>query len=147
MADIGLSDPGLRDCGFGELASFDLFGIEGDVGNCFYKWTVPELASWLALDKDGQTTEDWICDGFLVDSIYDNDLGLNVQPRPDDILYPCIVGASMGWSWSLFFANEAVAFKVAKTRDVAGSDTLRERAPAPLLAPGRAITDTLVDNV
>eukprot|EP00974_Lingulodinium_polyedra_P043457 4172999-Lingulodinium_polyedra.AAC.1 len=55
-------------------------------------------------------------------------------------VYPVFEALSMGWSWSLFFANSG-------TLDVARSATgidsvLVDREPAPVLGPGRTITST-----
>ena len=42
----GPIDPRLKASGFGDLEPWAPHGSEGDVGVCFYNYTVPELASW-----------------------------------------------------------------------------------------------------
>ena len=68
-------------------------------------------------------------------------------PGESEVLFPAMAAVSMGWYWSLFSCNEAVAHKVSLTGDGSGTDALRVRSPAPLLQPGRCVTGTYVDNV
>lgn len=46
MAELDLSDPRLASTRFGPIEGFEPAGVKGDVGDCFYNYTVPELASW-----------------------------------------------------------------------------------------------------
>ncbi|CAK0875323.1 unnamed protein product [Prorocentrum cordatum] len=60
MADLGLSDPRLKASGFGGLGSGSAAGpagLEGDVGGCFYNFTIPELASWFGFEGRFDTAE------------------------------------------------------------------------------------------
>eukprot|EP00959_Pyramimonas_sp_CCMP1952_P276163 5772711-Pyramimonas_sp.AAC.1 len=52
----------------------------------------------------------------------------------------------MGWSWALYFCNEAVASRAAAVAADGWGSLLRERAPAPRLAPGRPVHAVYVDN-
>jgi hypothetical protein len=58
MADLDLSDPRLKASGFGGLGSgaFSPAGREGDVGDCFYNFTIPELASCSASQTSSAPT-------------------------------------------------------------------------------------------
>lgn len=118
----------------------------GDVGYCFYNYWIPELASWFGFD-DPMTRADWEADGFRIGAIYDDESGAFAEPELDRLLYPCMEGMWMGWSWGLFFANEATAFRVAQTGTENGLDAMRERQPTPDVRPGVCITGTYVDNV
>ena len=60
MADLDLSDPRLKASGFGGLGSGAAarpHGVEGDVGDCFYNYTIPELASWFGFEDRFDTEE------------------------------------------------------------------------------------------
>lgn len=120
--------------------------MEGDVGDCFYNYRIPELGSWFGFD-DPLPRSEWEAMGCRVGAIYSDDDGQYHEPAADCILYPCMEGMSMGWSWALYFANEATAYRVAKTGSAGGRDAMREREPAPLLWPGECVTGTYVDNV
>eukprot|EP00974_Lingulodinium_polyedra_P062580 6041755-Lingulodinium_polyedra.AAC.1 len=53
----------------------------------------------------------------------------------------------MGWTWALFFANEAVTYQVSLAPGAYPGDAMRERSPPPRLSQGRAVVGTYVDNV
>lgn len=80
-------------------------------------------------------------------SIFSDVDGSYFEPDADLLLYPCMEGMSMGWSWALYFANEATAYRAALTGEAEGRDAMREREPVPQLGPGRCVTGTYVDNV
>ena len=44
MIDLDLSEAGLKHAGFGGVP--EVCGNEGDVGDCYYNFALPELASW-----------------------------------------------------------------------------------------------------
>ena len=146
MADLDLSDPRLRAAGFGELGGVAPFGLEGDVGDCFYNYSIPELASWFGLN-DRTKVSDLIADGFDLNEIYDEDIGGMTPLDPQEYVYPVMEAVCMGWSWALFFANEAVAYRVSQTAGTDIASEMRERKPTPCLMPGRCATGTYVDNV
>eukprot|EP00959_Pyramimonas_sp_CCMP1952_P253316 5292393-Pyramimonas_sp.AAC.1 len=52
----------------------------------------------------------------------------------------------MGWSWALYFCNEAVASRAAAVAADGWGSLLRERAPAPRLVPGQPVHAVYVDN-
>ena len=146
MAELDLSDPRLRSSGFGELAPPAPFGQEGDVGDCFYNFSIPELGSWFGLD-DPMDTSELQQAGLLPSFIWDDSVEGLTPVREGEVLYPVVEALCMGWSWALFFANEAVAWRVSRTGPGDGSDALRERQPVPDIRPGHTISGTYVDSV
>ena len=145
--ELDLSDGRLESAGFGGLLEFSGHGQEGDVSDCFYNYEVDEVADWFGVDMEPLTVSDWRQAGVEVPRIWEN--GLFCDPPDDEPLFAVVRVMAMGWSWALFFANEAVAFSVEKSKGAAaGLDSqLRERKEAPVLRPGVPITGTYVDNV
>ena len=144
MVDIDLSDAGLRSSGFGGVP--EICGNEGDVGDCYYNFSVPELGSWFGVDMpmDYDTLHRH---GFTSMTFYDDESGKDLPMQPGVDYYPVFSGMCMGWSWGLYFANEAVAHMVATAEGGDPSDALREKQIVPRISPGRPITSTYVDNV
>ena len=135
--------------GFGGVAGdFDstLFPTaeSGDVGDCFYNFLVPEMASWFS-------TGDWFSTqqlselGLLPSTVYDDLLGYETQVQEGGMLVPCFAGMAMGWSWSLFLANEAIVHQCSLPRGQ--DDMIRDRAPAPAILPDRPAVGVYVDNI
>ena len=85
------------------------FGVEADVADCFYNFVCEATASWFGIDMPLPYNE-WVRLGWGGGPIYSDITGSFFQPRGDQELYPVFRGLCMGWSWALFFANEAVAF-------------------------------------
>lgn len=84
--------------------------------------------------------------GIEISSIYDEDLEQHVSVSDSDLIYPCIGAMSMGWSWALFLANEAIAY-IAKQTGPYRSLEFRDKLPAPQLWEGSSLISTYVDNV
>ena len=84
--------------------------------------------------------------GFVIDSIFDDDLQALVKPSPDEQLWFSFGGLCMGWSWALFLANEAVVYQSQLGSRLGPSRFLRDKTPAPSLASGPAV-GVYVDNV
>ena len=79
--------------------------------------------------------------------IYSPEVGRQVPVEGSTILYPVIRGMSMGWSWALYFANEAVNEMVARARGGDHDWLLRERTPLPRLRVDRPVGGVYVDNI
>lgn len=112
MAEIGLSDPRLLSTGFGPIGSFEPAGVEGDVGGCFYNFSVPELASWIGF-ADTYLVSELRSLGVDLRRIYDDDALGYTDVHDWETVHPATEAVCMGWSWALFFANESVAKWVA----------------------------------
>ena len=82
----------------------------GDVGDCFYNFFLEEACSWFSTG-DRLTMQEFRDRGFVVDEIFDDELKDFVPVRPDEQLYICFRGVSMGWSWALYFAQEIVSWQ------------------------------------
>ena len=89
---------------------------------------------------------EWAEHGFEVDTVYNEERGIQERVRPDEVLYPVIQVMPMGWTWALFFANETVASIVRETCEGHGCE-MREKLPVPQLWDSPTITSTYVDNV
>jgi hypothetical protein len=158
--DLDLSDEALFDTvtGVGALPSTDFtgghmhdetstggFGNEADVQDCFYNYSMPSLASWFGIDEP-LTVLEWRSVGISIQSYFDDNLQKEVPVHDHLVLYPCVEALSMGWSWALYFANEAVAYAVGKSAVARHSD-VREKLPMPQLFSFPTLTGTYVDNV
>ena len=131
--------------GFGAVMG-DPVGNEGDVGDCFYNFGIPALASWFAT-KDDFTVEELHQLGMSVDAIYDDDKCCYDNVRAGERLIPCFQGVPMGWSWALHIANEIVSYQVRLSCEKGSAVELRDKQPPPELSPGMVLTGTYVDNV
>ena len=148
MADLDLSGPRLKASGFGGLGSGAACpaGREGDVGDCFYNFTVPELASWFGFTDQFSTAE--LAEmGCLPSTIWDDAKGAETRVEDGELLYPCMCAVCMGWSWALYFANEAVTYRVQRALPDGADKVMREMQPAPTIEPGRCVAGVYVDNV
>ncbi|CAK0853410.1 unnamed protein product, partial [Prorocentrum cordatum] len=149
MADLDLSDPRLKASGFGGVGSGTAAspaGLEGDVGDCFYNFAIPELASWFGFEDRFDTAE-LESMGCRSATIWDDAEGAETKVVDGEVLYPCMAAVCMGWSWALYFASEAVTYRVEKTLDDCADQIMREMQPAPVLRPGKCVTGVYVDNV
>ena len=112
----------------------------------FYNFLVPELASWFS-------TGDWFSThqleelGLLPSTVYDDLLGHETPVQEGEMLVPCFAGMAMGWSWSLFLANEAIVHQCSIPRGQLQDDMIRDRAPAPAILPDRPAVGIYVDNI
>ncbi|CAK0856608.1 unnamed protein product [Prorocentrum cordatum] len=148
MADLDLSGPRLKASGFGGLGSGPAAsprGEEGDVGGCFYYYTLPELAPWFCFEGhfDTYELEDT---GRRPAMIWDDAEGAEAKVEAGEVLYPCMAAVCMGWSWAFFFANEAATHRVERTLDGGADQIMREMQPAPVLKPGKCVAGACVDN-
>ena len=118
----------------------------GDVGDCFYNFLVPTMASWFS-------TGDWFSSdelsslGMRPETIFDDELQVDTPLVDGEMVVACFAGMAMGWAWSLFLANEAVVHQSAFDRGFQQDDIIRDRNPAPSVLPGRPALGIYVDNV
>ena len=135
-ADLQLSDPGN-----GQSLGY---GIEADVQDCFYNFFHEGLASFFGVDLP-HTAAEWRNLGWNSCPIYDEASGRYGVPESDTTLFPVFRGLCMGWSWALFFANEAVNY-IAHGRIPRPISEVRDKQPLPDLSEG-AIVGVYVDNI
>ena len=121
------------------------FGIEADVNDCFYNFFCEGIASWFGIDAP-LTVSQWMELGWKRSAIYSDDSGDFFHPKDDLVVYPVFRGLCMGWSWALYFAQEAVSHIVAGQvpRPI---NELRDRQAAPCLETQRVVTGVYVDNI
>ena len=120
------------------------FGIEADVNDCFYNYFTEALASWFGIDRPG-TLGFWRQQGWMPTQLFDDDLGGFHALSDDTTVYPVFRGLCMGWSWSLFFANESVNF-IASGRIERPIQQIRDKAPVPSIQDA-PIVGVYVDNI
>ncbi|CAE7187344.1 unnamed protein product [Symbiodinium necroappetens] len=147
MTNLDLSPGSLESDGFGGyLGEACVSGEAGDVGDCFYNFTVPALAAWFCTDDDFDQAE-LATLGIHVDTVYDDEAGKELPLQAGERVYAAFKGVPMGWSWALYIANEVVNHQVSFTSTRPGEDEIRDRAPPPSLLPGRPVVGTYVDNI
>ena len=147
MTNLDLSPGTLESDGFGGyLGEASVSSESGDVGDCFYNFTVPALAAWFCTD-DSFDRDDLAALNIHVDGVYDDDAGRELPLQPGERVYAAFKGVPMGWSWALYIANEVVNHQVSFSSSRPGEDEIRDRAPPPALLPGQTVVGTYVDNI
>ena len=71
------------------------WGTEMDVSDCFYQFQLKEMGSWFGIDFP-KVASDWAEHGFDVDTVYNEDRGIQERVRPDEVLYPVLNGLDLG---------------------------------------------------
>lgn len=120
------------------------YGIEADVNDCFYNYFTEHLASWFGIDRPN-TLAFWKRLGWKSSKLFDESQGCYADFSDDTVMYPVFRGLCMGWSWSLYFANESVAHIVSGQVPRPLQET-RDKQPAPSVLDG-PITGVYVDNI
>lgn len=120
------------------------YGIEADVNDCFYNYYMEELASWFGIDRPG-TIEFWRSQGWQHTDIFDDASQQFFNPKDDLMVYPVFRGLCMGWSWSLYFANESVNY-IANGMVDRPLREIRDKTPLPDISLG-PVTGVYVDNI
>ena len=145
---VDFSEVSMENSGFGGVAGdWDPpSGEAGDVGDCFYNFQVPFMASWFAFD-DRFTTQQLLEFGLMPDAVFDEERGVDTPVREGETLFPCFGGMPMGWSWSLFFANEVVVKQSSLPFGGSFEHFIRDKQPAPVVKEGRPVLGVYVDNV
>ena len=157
--ELDLSNEGLPFYSCGDIADFhqtsyapsdSQCATEADVDDCFYQFLVTPLASWfgigLPLTDLPLTAYEWRQHGVDIRFVYSDATGRLETVNGSTRLYPCVGAMSVGWSWALFFANEAVSHYVRLSQPGPVCE-LRERLPVPQLSQHRTVTSTYVDNI
>lgn len=144
--DLILDPAAFPTAGEGSLAGWDVSGNEADVADCFWNFTIDPLADWFGVDDPRQVK--WLRQrGFRIREVWDNTQMTQTLVAEHEVLYPCVRGMCMGWSWSLHFANEAVRAMVAGATGGDSSWLMRDGHKLPLLRPGFLVGGVYVDNI
>ena len=120
------------------------YGIEADVCDCFYNYYCEALASWFGIDML-DSIDNWTNAGWTPTDLFDDHSQCYTRYSGSTNVYPVFRGLCMGWSWSLYLANESVAF-------ITGGSVprplreIRDKTPLPSLEDG-PITGVYVDNI
>eukprot|EP00973_Karenia_brevis_P034343 4737650-Karenia_brevis.AAC.1 len=151
MIDIDMSEEAFLSGGYGGLQAdetrlADPAGQELDIGDCYYNYLVPEVASWFVFN-DPDTADSFVKKGFHSIWVYKDVEKVWEIADPTATVYPSFQGIPMGWSWGLFFANESTAHMTCTSQHVSPDNLLRERSPTPPLKIGHVLAGVYVDNV
>jgi len=117
----------------------------GDVGDCFYNFTIERMSSWFCTDDRLQVAELRQL-GFSVQTVFDDACGLHVPVANDEMLWFSFKGVCMGWSWALFLANEVVSYQSRLGSGLPSEQFIRDKCPVPSAAEA-PVVGVYVDNV
>ncbi len=121
------------------------FGQGADVADCFYRFSLPELADYFAINEPLSASE---CQSLGIECrrVFDASIGSEISTTPDQILFPCFAVVPMGWTWALWVCNEAVV-RIATASSPWADGILREKNPTPQLSDYKTLIGVYVDNV
>ena len=112
------------------------WGQEADVDDCFYRFSIPQLCEYFAIDHP------------LSKRLW-QDLGVSCNHHgvaDSSLLFPCFKVVPMGWNWALFLCNEAVV-QISKNGSPWADGYLREKKTVPQLDEHRTVIGVYVDNI
>ena len=118
----------------------------GDVGDCFYNFSIEKACSWFSTGDIIDTAEMRRL-GIYQDTIFDDEMGCGTGVVEGESLYICFGGMPMGWSWALYFAQEIICEQCLKACGAPASDLIRDKNPPPTIRPQAAALGVYVDNV
>ena len=133
------------DLDLSNLESGQGWGIEADVNDAFYNFSVPELTHYFAFNHP-LTVEAWTALGVDVSKVFDPCSRLMTPVEPGTTLFPCIEAVPMGWSWALFLCNEAT-LTIARSCSPWCDGIFREKKRAPQLGEFKTCLGVYVDNI
>ena len=120
--------------------------MTGDVGDCFYNFVIPTASEWFCTD-DVFSIEEIRGMGISFEQVYDSKVGGWSPVQPGEKLYPAFYGMPMGWSWSLWLANEIVNHQCVHHLSWSQQSVIRDKHPPPDIRPGQPAIGVYVDNV
>ena len=142
LAELDLSESSLRmGGGYGPL-EFEMRQSSSDVKDAFYQFDIVQLGSWFGIDEELRAGD------FEVSQAWDDELQAYVPLGEDDLFYIGVDAMPMGWTWALFFCNEAVTECAAESLPTGDGwkQILRDRQPAPRVQKGKPVQSVYVDN-
>jgi hypothetical protein len=150
VASMDLSDQAFNDAGV-DPASAEPQGAGVDLRHGFHQFTNIDMGSWFGMDFPEPA------EVYDTDFVYCELSRARIAVPRDAVVFPVYEGLPMGWSWSLFFCQEATSY--AQQEGVARAcglplsgvgpeqpHALRDRFPSPAWSLSRAVTSTYVDN-
>ena len=152
LLSLDMSPDTLQGNGFGEVTyggrplGSQPSAETGDVGDCFYNFLVPQMASWFGLG-DWFTGSELRALGMHPGQIFDDDLQGLSDLGDDEKVCACFCGMAMGWSWSLYLANEAVVHQASLAGGGGQEDVIRDKTPPPFVQAHKPAVGVYVDNV
>ncbi|CAK0791995.1 unnamed protein product, partial [Prorocentrum cordatum] len=147
LADLDLSVGGESVDGVGSAMGWDPRGNEADVEDCFYNFAVDGLAEWFGFDDPLPAAEIRDTYGINVGAFWDPELSMMVSVEDDMVLYPCMRAMCMGWSWALYFAQEAVSAmteRALRSPSLPTPAMVKEHHPAPDLRESKVMGSVYV---
>ncbi|CAK0809711.1 unnamed protein product, partial [Prorocentrum cordatum] len=150
LADLDLSVGGESVDGVGSVIGWGPRGNEADVEDCFYNFAIDGLAEWFGFDDPLPAAEIRATCGINVGAFWDPELNAMVSVEDDMVLYPCMRAMCMGWSWALYFAQEAVSAMTERALRSSSLPTpamVKEHHPAPDLNESKVMGSVYVDNI
>ena len=121
------------------------WGIEADVNDAFYNFSIPELTHYFAFNQPLEAGT-WAKLGVSAEYVYDPEKRCAVKVDPTTVLFPCVQAVPMGWSWALFLCNEAV-LNICRSLSPWTDGVFRERKQTPQLGDFRTSLGVYVDNI
>ncbi|CAK0865122.1 unnamed protein product, partial [Prorocentrum cordatum] len=150
LADLDLSVGGESVDGVGSAVGWDPHGNEADVEDCFYNFAIDGLAEWFGFDDPLPAAEIRGTYGINVGAFWDPELSMMVSVKDDMVLYPCMRATCMGWSWALYFAQEAASAmteRALRSPSLPTPAMVKEHHPAPDLRESKVMGSVYVDNI
>ena len=133
------------DLDLAEVEEGNGWGIEADVNDAFYNFSIPELTHYFAFNHPLEAHM-WSDLGVDAASVYDPATRQYVQTDAHELLFPCVEAVPMGWSWALFLCNEAV-LNICRQHSPWMDGVFRERKETPQLDQFRTSLGVYVDNI
>jgi len=121
----------------------ELFGSSVDLVDSFYQFVDDDLCTWFGCPWPEKAST------WGVDTVFDEDAGAEVPADPGEELFFCFRGMPMGWSWALYYCQEAMAAAVRRAVPETSPGVgglLVDGRPAPLLRRGSPVAAVYVDN-
>ena len=113
----------------------EIFVATVDVENCFYQMLMPEaLSEYFALPA------------VLAKEVGVSSIGTTAVSR-DEMIYPCFSVLPMGFSWSLYLAQNANESLAGDAGLLADATLIADRGAPLVLGPGKLGYYVYVDNV
>eukprot|EP00438_Fugacium_kawagutii_P008464 Skav230206 [mRNA] locus=scaffold2443:266117:270539:+ [translate_table: standard] len=118
----------------------------GDVGDCFYNFSLPGVSSWFSTGDSAcrLELEEW---GIFQSTIFNEDTGVDEPLEYGTQVYICFGGMPMGWAWALFMAQEIISYQCLVALEGSQEQLIRDKMVAPRLRPDCNPVGVYVDNV
>lgn len=148
LARIDFSEGSLVDNGYSldDLCRSMPGGETGDVGVCFYNFSLEGVSSWF-LTGDSACRLELEELGMRFDTIFNEDLSKHEPLEYGTPLFLCFSGMPMGWSWALYMAQEIISHQCLLALGASPEQLIKDKTIAPRVSPGRNPIGVYVDNV